>query len=160
MRIAGGIVLLVIGLWSMVGGGCSVIGGQAAGAIGKGADGLSAELAKAAGTSSSALDREAAAAAASLRSAGKGYTVSGIIIIAGGLLSMIAGILALVNKGKGFCLLAPAVGVIGEITAFVMLGFGVVGALKIAIYVFGLIGMLKVGAPRGERPRGAIPAAA
>ncbi len=160
MRIAGGIVLLVIGLWSMVGGGCSVIGGQAAGAIGRGADGLSAELSKASGASSSKLDREAAAAAASLRSAGTGYTVSGIIIIAGGLLSLIAGILALVNKGKGFCLLAPAVGVIGEITAFAMVGFGVVGALKIAIYVFGLIGMLKVGAPRGERPRGAIPAAA
>jgi hypothetical protein len=143
MRIAGGILLILIGCWSLVGGGCSVAGGAAVGKLSSGASDLSKEL-KAAGVSGG--DKTLAKAMGDAESAGTGLMVSGVVILLGGLLSLVAGILMLTNKAKIFDLVAPGVGIIGEILFFAMVAFNIAGVIKILILAFCAIAATKVGA--------------
>jgi hypothetical protein len=142
MRIAGGVLLLIVGLWSLVGGGCSVIGG---GAASKMTDAASA-LSKAAQDAGGKVDPEAQKALAKASGMGGGLMISGVVILVGGLLCIIAGIMFFVNKGKAFGFLAPGVGIIGEVLFFVLAAFNVVGLVKILILAFCAFAATKIGA--------------
>jgi hypothetical protein len=146
MRIAGGVLLLLVGLWSLVGGGCSLIGGAAVGQVGKMGN-AAAELAKASGGKVDAkAQAELDKALAQGKSVGSGLLVSGIVILLAGILCIVGGIMFFVNKAKAFGFLAPAVGIIGEILFFVMVGFNIAGVIKILIYAFGAFAATKIGA--------------
>jgi hypothetical protein len=148
MRIAGGILLLLVGLASTIEGGCVAMGCVAASNVGS-----------ALGEARSALQNKNASEA-DLKKVGEGQLkdlekmagragsigVASIVIRVGGLLCLIAGILLLVNKAKVFGIIAPCVGIVGEILLFVMLAFNVFGLVKILIYAFGAFAATKVGA--------------
>lgn len=147
MRIAGGVLLLIVGLWSLVGGGCSVLFGGAASKL----SGAAAEMsAKVAAESGAKMDPEAKKAMeegmAKASSMGSGALISGIVILAGGILCIIAGIMFFLNKGKAFGFLAPGVGIIGEILFFALAAFNVVGLIKILILAFTAFAATKIGA--------------
>jgi hypothetical protein len=147
MRIAGGVLLLIVGLWSLIGGGCSVFVGGAASKVSGAAAEMSAKLATEAGAK---MDDEAkkalADAQAKAGSLGSGVLISGIVILVGGILCIIAGIMFFVNKGKAFGFLAPGVGIIGEIIFFVLVAFNIIGLIKILILAFTAFAATKVGA--------------
>jgi hypothetical protein len=142
MRIAGGVLLLVVGLWSLIGGGCSVFVGGAASKL----SGAAAEMAKEAAKDPNVKVKVDEDALAKAGSTGSGALVSGIVILVGGLLCIIAGIMFFLNKGKMFGFLAPGVGIIGEILFFVMVAFNVVGLIKILILGFAAFAATKIGA--------------
>jgi len=142
MRIAGGVLLLLVGLWSLAGGGCSLIGGAAVGKMGDAASALS----KAAAEAGAKVDVEAQKALSKAAGTGSGLLVSGIVILLAGILCIVAGIMFFVNKGKAFAFLAPGIGIIGEILFFVMVGFNIAGVIKILIYAFGAFAATKIGA--------------
>ena len=135
MRIAGGVLLLIVGLWSLVGGGVA----------GKMTDAASA-LSKAAESAGAKVDAEAQKALAKASSAGSGLMISGIVILLAGILSIVAGIMFFVNKGKAFGFLAPGVGIIGEILFFALVAFNIAGVLKIVVYAFAMFAATKIGA--------------
>ena len=143
MRIAGGVLLLLVGLTSLIEGGCVAIGCQAASALGA----IGAEAGKA--KSLDDLKKISEAAGKDLQkgiAASASYIgVASIIIRVGGLLCIVAGILFFVNKAKVFGFIAPAVGIVGEILLFVFLAFNIFGLVKILIYAFGAIAATKVG---------------
>jgi hypothetical protein len=142
MRIAGGVLLLLVGLWSLAGGGCSLIGGAAVNKLGD----ASSALSKAAAEAGAKVDVEAQKALAKAAGTGSGLFISGIVILLAGILCIVGGIMFFVNKGKAFGFLAPAVGIIGEILFFVMVGFNIAGVIKILIYAFGAFAATKIGA--------------
>jgi hypothetical protein len=154
MRIAGGVLLLLIGVFSLAEGGCVAIGCHAVGAIGKAASSALGAAGSAASKNLTADDIKKAgeAARADLEKTGAGLKAAvgniawiSIVIRIAGLLCLVAGILFFVNKAKMFGFLAPAVGIIAEILLFVMMAFTIVGLVKILIYAFGLIAATKVG---------------
>lgn len=149
MRIAGGVILLIVGLWSLVGGGCSVVGGKMVGGMADGAAKLSGELQKAAAGAGATVDNKAAAeAAAALEkasSAGSGLMISGVVILLGGIIAIIAGIMFFMNKGKMFGFIAAGIGILGEIVFFATVGFGIAGVLKILLLGFAGFAGTKVG---------------
>lgn len=144
MRIAGGVLILIAGLWSLIGGGCSVLGG---GLVSKGGD-VAAQMAKAAAESGAKvkIDKEAQEAMDKVSGAGSGLMISGVIILIAGILCIVAGIMFFVNKGKGFCMVAPGIGVLGEILFFALVAFNIAGVIKLLIYGFGIFAATKVGA--------------
>lgn len=147
MRIAGGVLLLIVGLWSLVGGGCSVFVGGAASKVSGAAAEMSAKLAAETGAK---MDPEAKKALeeaqAKAGSMGSGVLVAGIVILVGGILCIVAGIMFFVNKGKMFGFLAPGVGIIGEILFFVLVAFNIIGLIKILILGFAAFAATKIGA--------------
>ncbi|MCA9671511.1 MAG: hypothetical protein KC503_38200 [Myxococcales bacterium] len=143
MRIAGGVILLIVGLWSLVGGGCSVIGGKAVGDAQKLGSAMS-RLAKSSGAKVR-MSRQARRALAKASNMGQGLFISGIVILAGGILCIIAGIMFFVNKGKMFGFLAPGVGIIGEVVFFAMVVFNIGGLIKIILLGFSAFAATKIG---------------
>lgn len=145
MRIAGGILLIIIGCWSLVGGGCSVVGGAAVGKLEGASADLQQEL-KVSGVRTTGGDKTISKAMGKAENTGTGLLVSGVVILLGGLLSLVAGILMLLNKAKLFGFIAPGVGIIGEILFIAMVTFNVVGVIKILILAFCAFAATKVGA--------------
>jgi hypothetical protein len=138
-----------VGLWSLIGGGCSVFVGGAASKVSGAAAEMSAKLAAETGAkmdpeAKKALE-EAQAKAGSMGSMGSGVLISGIVILVGGILCIVAGIMFFVNKGKAFGFLAPGVGIIGEIMFFVLVAFNIIGLIKILILAFTAFAATKIG---------------
>ena len=147
MRIAGGVLLLIAGLWSLVGGGCSVFVGGAASKVTGAAAEMSAKLAAETGAKIDPYAKKALEeASAKASSMGSGVLIAGIVILVGGILCIIAGIMFFVNKGKAFGFLAPAVGIIGEIVFFVLVAFNILGLIKVLILAFTAFAATKIGA--------------
>ncbi|MCB9555711.1 MAG: hypothetical protein H6707_06370 [Deltaproteobacteria bacterium] len=149
MRVAGGIILLVVGLWSLGSGGCQILGGQVASGMSEGMGKLSSELTKAAKKAGAKVDEgkaaEAAAKLAEAGSMGSGLMIAGTVTLIGGLLCIIGGILTLTSKGKMFALIAPGIGILGEIIFFAMVTFSVIGLVKIILLAVGAMGASKIG---------------
>ena len=149
MRIAGGVILLVVGLWSLVGGGCSLVGGKMVGGMADGASKFSGELAKAAQQAGAQVDQKAAAEAAAqlakAGSAGTGLMVSGVVILLGGILCIVAGIMFFMNKGKMLGFVGPGVGILGEIIFFAMVAFNIGGLIKLLLLGFSGFAATKIG---------------
>ena len=149
MRIAGGVILLIVGLWSLAGGGCSLVGGKMVGGMADGASKLSGELqkaaAKAGGSVNNKAAEEAAKALSQASSAGTGLMVSGIVILLAGILCVVAGIMLFTNKGKMFGIAAGGLGILGEVIFFAMVAFNIGGLIKILLYGFAAFASTKVG---------------
>jgi len=148
MRIAGGVLLLLVGLTSLVEGGCVAVGCHAASKMGAALGDMGKALQNK-NVKPEDLKNVGAEQIKDLekmsQSAG-GITIASIIIRVGGLLCIVAGILFFVNKAKIFGFIAPAVGIIGEIALFIVLAFNIFGLVKILIYAFGAFAATKVGA--------------
>ena len=137
MRIAGGVLLFIVGLWSMVGGGCSLFVGGAASHGADMAAQVSAELAAETGATMDPEAQEAfQQAQTTAGSVGSLALVAGAVILVGGILCFVAGILFLVNKARIFGFIAPGVGILGEILFFALLAFNILGLVKILILGF------------------------
>jgi hypothetical protein len=145
MRIAGGVIVLLVGIWSLVGGGCATTAGCAANKMAS----VGAEMAKAAQKEGAQVDDKTMDKAMSeVGKAGatvKAMFIPGIVILVAGILCIIAGIMFFVNKAKILGFLAPGVGIIGEILFIVMVGFGIGAIIKIVLYAFGAFAATKIG---------------
>jgi len=153
MRIAGGVIMLIVGLWSVVGGSCSIGCGAVGGVATEGAAKFSSEMMKAAQKAGAKVDAKAAADAAAAfeegSNLGSGFRIAGIVILIGGILCVVAGILFLVNKGKTFAFAAAGIGILGEIIFFALVVFNVPGVLKLALLAFSGFAATKIGEPSG-----------
>jgi hypothetical protein len=147
MRIVAGVLLLLIGIFSLVEGGCVAVGchtaaqvGSAIGAATKALDkkGTGDDIKRAAAQAGLADLEKMAAKASSL-------TAVSLIIRVAGLLCLVAGILCFVNKAKMFNIIAPAIGILAEVVLIAMMAFTTVGLVKIIVYAIGLFGATKVG---------------
>jgi hypothetical protein len=125
LRIAGGVVMLLVGLWSLLGGGCSVVAGATMSS-------LSEELSK-----PSEADQEQQESFRKLGSTLRGLLISGIVILVAGLLCNVSGVLLFLNHGKVLGLVAAGLGIIGEVLFFTLIAFNVIGLVKVAAYAFG-----------------------
>ncbi len=150
MRIAGGVLLLLIGVFSLAEGGCVAIGCNAASQLGSALSGVGSalqnknasadDLKRAAEQTGGANLEKMAKSAASL-------TYVSILIRVAGLLCLVAGILFFVNKARIFGFIAPGVGIVAEIALMVMMAFTAVGLVKLLVYAFGAIAATRVGQP-------------
>ena len=140
-RIAGGVLLLLIGLWSVAGGGCSIVGGHFA----TKASEITSELSRVA--PDAATQRQAKRALDKLAASSWGLIVAGVAILLAGLLCAISGVLLFVNRAKLFALLALGLGAVGELLFFVMVDFNVGGLVKLAIFGFCAFCALQVNPP-------------
>ncbi len=150
MRIAGGVLLLLIGVFSLAEGGCVAIGCHAASQLGSALSGVGSALQNKNVTADDikkAAERAGGANLEKMAKAASSLTYVSILIRVAGLLCLVAGILFFVNKAKIFGFIAPAVGIIAEIALMAMMAFTIVGVVKILIYAFGLIAATKVGQP-------------
>lgn len=147
MRIAGGIIFLLVGLWSLVGGGCSLTAGTVMKGGSAAAAKLQTELAKAAKTSGTnvKMNKEAMKNLKKAGGMGTGFLVSGIVILLAGILCIIAGIMLFLNKGKMLAFVAGGLGILGEVIFIVMLAFGIGAIIKIVLYAFGAFAATSVG---------------
>jgi hypothetical protein len=127
LRIAGGVVLLLFGLWSVLGGSCSVIAGTTFASF-------SEEMAR---EQPNEADPELRAAMDQVRSTLRGLLICGVVVLAGGLLCTVAGVLLLLQRGRLFCLIATGTAVAGELLFFALVTFNLVGLVKIAAFGFG-----------------------
>lgn len=147
MRIAGGIIFLLVGLWSLVGGGCSLTAGTVMKGGSAAAAKLQTELAKAAKTSGTnvKMNKEAMKNLKKAGGMGTGFLVSGIVILLAGIFCIIAGIMLFLNKGKTLAFIAGGLGILGEVIFIVMIAFGIGAIIKIALYAFGAFAATTVG---------------
>lgn len=143
MRIAGGVLLLLFGLWNLVAGGCQAGCG---GVVSKGSELGYRAVEKATEQPGSTLAPEAKRALAEARrgvarvgAAGTGMLVSGLVIFLSGVLCIVAGILLLADKGKVFGFLAPGVAIVGEVLSLAM-GVSILWWSVLKILVFGFAG--------------------
>jgi hypothetical protein len=146
MRIAGGVIMLLVGIWAFIGGACStLLGGATTAATSKIEKTMTkeekAKLAKADKTG------EGAKAYATVKAAGTGLLINGIASLIGGLLCFIAGIMYFLNKGKILGFIGAGIGIVGEVAFLVMIGMGILTIVKIVLYAFGGIAATKVGEP-------------
>ncbi len=145
MRIAGGVLFMIVGLWSLVSGGCSLIGGSAVSAV-KTGGGIAKlqQLNKAAKASGAKVNTKVQdEAMKNLKKAGNmgtGLIVYGIVALLASILSIIAGIMLFLNKGKMIAFIAGGVGILGEIIFFAMITFSILGVIKIVLYAIGAAG--------------------
>ncbi|PIE19592.1 MAG: hypothetical protein CSA65_01615 [Proteobacteria bacterium] len=142
MRIAGGVLFMIVGLWSLVGGGCMLIGGGAMKAGGASLEKLNKELDKAAkqsGTSRAKLNLNKKTMK-KVGSAGTGMMVYGIVALLAAILCIVAGIMLFLNKGKMLAFIAGGVGILGEVVWIAMIGFSVTCVIKIILYALGAAG--------------------
>jgi len=148
VRITGGLILIVLGISSLLSGGCQVVGGTAdmPGGIWAAAK-LSEEFEAYGQPSDHALRRQLKA-----RSTGYGLLASGIVVTMGGACCLIAGILFFIGRAKWFVLTAAGLGVAGELTCWIAVGFDLVGPIKIVLYVLAGIGGLRLGWGRSQVP--------
>ena len=144
MRIAGGVLFMIVGLWSLVSGGCSLIGGSAVKATGGGVAKLQSQLNKAAKASGAKVNTKVQEEAMkNLKKAGNmgtGLMVYGIVALLASILCIIAGIMLFLNKGKMIAFIAGGVGILGEIIFFAMITFSILGVIKIVLYAIGAAG--------------------
>jgi len=154
MRIAGGVLVLLIGILSLVEGGCIAVGCHAASKISQAMGTAGLEAAGALGgkaTTPEEAKKLLAGAAAQLADAEKlaksANTIGNIslVIRLAGLLCIVAGILFFVNKGKIFGFIAPGVGILAEIALIAVMAFTTMGLVKILVYAFGIFAATKIG---------------
>lgn len=127
LRIAGGVVMLLVGLWGLLGGGCSVVAGATMSSF-------SDELSK---KPSTGAEKEMQDAYRNLGSTLRGLLISGIVILTAGLLCNVTGVLLFFNRGMALGLVAAGVGVVGEVLFFALVAFNVVGLVKVGALAFG-----------------------
>jgi hypothetical protein len=142
MRSAAGVLFLVVGLWSVAGGGCSVVGARVAGKMADAA----ASLSKATDEAGAKLDTEAQTALARASSMGSGLLLSGSVILLAGVLAIVAGIMAFMRRGRLMGLVASGVGALGELLFFALVGFNIVGLVKILVYGFAVLAVTRTSA--------------
>lgn len=139
LRISGGVVMLLVGLWSAAGGSCTMLAGHAL-------DEYSEEFVRAlpdsgtTGETRQALQKLAASAPA--------LVASGSVIFASGLLCLIAAGLFFFDRGRAIGLVAASLGVVGEGLYLATVALNVAAAVKIACLGFGAFCALRVGHPR------------
>lgn len=138
MRIASGVLFILVGLWSVLGGSCTFIAGKDAGA---GKEIVSTSIEKQAGTDLDALDT----ALQQFGNTDGGKTAKvwtkygvfiGIFILIAGLLAISSGIAYLLNKFRFLGFVATGLGIIAECMFFIFLEFNVAGLIKIGVLVF------------------------
>jgi len=133
MRIAAGILLILVGLWGAVGNGFSV-------------------------AASASIDEIAQSSGVSMESQTirffRGYRTAGLVGALGGLLSVVAGIMFLFDRGKllGFLALGVAINAQAMVTVLVP-PLNPPGVLKILVLIFCTFGATRVGT--SERPQAA-----
>lgn len=142
MRIAGGVLFMIVGLWSLVSGGCSLLGGGAMKAGGAGVAKLQKEMAKAAKASGAKVkvNKEAMKNLKKASGMGTGLMVYGIVALLASILCIVAGIMLFLNKGKMLAFIAGGLGILGEIIFFAMITFSILGVIKIVLYGIGAAG--------------------
>jgi len=149
MRVAGGVLLLLIGVFSLAEGGCVAIACHATSQMGSALGSMGATLRNKNATAEDIKRAAESAGGANLEKIAKSAASLGwisIMIRVAGLMCLVAGILFFVNKAKIFGFIAPGFGIIAEILLFVMMSFTIIGLVKILIYGFGALAATKVGA--------------
>ncbi len=167
LSVTAGLVLLLIGGWSLFGGGCTIV---AAGALQAARSGLALSGAAQVGQSCGAaatkkwsgaqVGRSGGAAATSdfeeqrlplelqgqdagptprSRSALAFALVGGLVLL-GGVACVVAGILVVVARGRAMSALAAALVAAGELLSLVLLGFSWAGVAKLALVALALWG--------------------
>lgn len=154
IRIAGGVLLLLVGLTSLLEGGCVAISCHAVGAVSGAMDGAVVHMQRAIESKNIKPKdlkkvepqqiRDLESAAGKLESRKSGITMASVIIRLGGLLCVISGILFFLNRAKLLGFIAPGIGIVGELVLFVVLSFNVFGLLKILMYGFGAFAATKL----------------
>ena len=154
MRVAGGVLFLLVGLWSLVGGGCTAFAGGAMSAVRSGAVSLSDEINKAAKKSGTQANEKALAdikAQMDKAPSGAAFMIAGLAILIAGILCIVAGIMYFTNKGAKLGFVGGGVGIVSEILFAVLIGIGgatiVTTIIKVGLYVFGIIAGRSVGQP-------------
>jgi hypothetical protein len=144
MRIAGGIILLLLGIWGLAGGGASVLCG---GALSQAGD-LSAEMNKAVKDAGGTvkLTPDAKKNLEDAQGTGMGLMVSGGFKMLGGLLGIIGGIMFFLNKGKMVVFIACGVTILGAILWMAMVAFGGAEIGRIVASGFCIFAATKIGA--------------
>ena len=151
MRIAGGILILLLGIWNLGAGGCQL----ACGGVASKAGDLTVQIGQSAqpAMNQQATQKEAQNtklienAGVKIGAVGAGLVISGGFILLSGLLCFIGGLLCLMNQAKVFCIMAPAVAILGEILSLALVGFSMVAFIvKILIAGFGILGATKISA--------------
>lgn len=127
LRIAGGVVMLLVGLWSLLGGGCSVVAGATMSSF-------SEEFSK---KPSPGAGQEQQDAFRKLGSTLRGLLISGIVILVAGLLCNVTGVLLFFNRGRALGLVGAGLGIVGEVLFFALVAFNVIGLVKVAAFAFG-----------------------
>jgi hypothetical protein len=140
MRIAGGVLFMIVGLWSLVSGGCSLLGGGAMKAGGAGMAKLQKEINKAAKSSGAKVNKRAMKNLKKASGMGTGLMVYGIVALLASILCIIAGIMLFLNKGKMLAFIAGGLGILGEVIFFAMITFSILGVIKIVLYGIGAAG--------------------
>jgi len=148
MRIAAGVLLLIVGLWSVGEGGCSTTRAVLA----QNMEGVSTAFLEAAEQMGDSTARQTRAEAANARQMASARMIHGVVMLIAGALSIIAGVLFFVNRGRAIGFLAPGVGVIGEVLFFALESFAILGVVKMLVYAFSMFAATRIGGdpdPRG-----------
>jgi hypothetical protein len=144
MRIAAGVILCVVGVWSIFGG----CGTYAAAKLGDAAGGLAdvaAKLQEAAKQAGAKVTKSEIKV--NVPNTGK-LKIVGIVTMVAGLLAILAGVMFFINKAKILGFLAPGVGIVAEVLSILFIGFHVVTLVKILILGFCGFAATKIGAAK------------
>ena len=158
MRIAGAILLLLAGVWSLVGGSCSTF----AGGVTSTGMGIVQKLAKASQQSGAAGDPADMArvlhATGQAENVAGGMQIAGVVTFLSGVLCLVAASLFFVNRGRLLGIIAAGSGIVGEVLFFTLAFFNWPGVVKVAVLLFGLVSANWVDheppptAPPGQEP--------
>lgn len=156
MRITGAILLLIAGIWSVIGGSCTTFaGGVAAG----GAE-IVGRLAQANESAGGGADPEAMnrvmRASGTAREVGGGMKLAGAVIFAGGVLCVIAAVFFFLDRARLLGMIAAGVGIIGEGLFLSLAFFNWPGVVKIGLLLFALVSAGWVGRAAAANPAGPV----
>lgn len=141
LRIVGGVVAILFGLWGLMGGGCTVVAGVAMRPI-------TSELAKELEQNDAALK-----AMRDMERRWPGLIVSGVVAVVSGLLANVVGVLFFFNRGRLLALITVALTVGGEGLLMVLFAFNMSGVIKIAAFAFvGACALWGLGREDDQRP--------
>jgi len=146
LRIAGGVVLIIFGLWGLLGGGCSVAAGAATRSFyGEAIEAQGAQETKDGGEATRMMRQTRR----EMSRMWFGLMVSGVVVALAGLLANVAAVFFFLGRGWILGLIAALVGVVGEALFLGLVTFNLLSVVKIA--AFGFVGACALVAVRPRR---------
>ena len=147
LRVSAGLLLVLVGLWSVLGGSCAAAGGHLA----QNARQMAEQLDLRGGDEAQhGLDAELDAALDDLAAQAKWLIVSGAVIAVGGVLCLVAGILFFLGRARILAPVGCGVGLLGELLFWVLVSFNWAGLIKLPIYGFAIFAARQVARGQGE----------
>jgi hypothetical protein len=141
LRVSAGLLLVLVGLWSVLGGSCAAAGGHLA----RNARQMAEQFDLRGGDEA---QQELDAALDTLAAQAKWLIVSGAVIAVGGVLCLVAGILFFLGRARTLAPVGCGVALLGELSFWVLVSFNWAGLIKLPIYGFAIFAARQVG--RGQ----------